>query len=233
MTATGKNGPATQPGPRSYTTALMRSLHTLRERKSFGFSTHELNQEIDKCYDFSSFSKVISVLPNNTGTRHIHLSPLKKEDKTKASNRPSRKAGYLDLRIFFRDRNRLEDEEVQDLARHLSHLSKPPEAGGVEIADIEWVNYEPCKESRVFKKLVLLLRIAWLFSMAKTRFRKRKLALKRKREDDEQDGDSSSSKRRQTEEHATDGPSNWIAKGISQSLPLTPESSCRDFTPTL
>ena len=112
MAATGKNMLAIQPGPRSYTHALINALSALLQ-EGCDFSTTDLAQAICELRD----DEVKSRLYNRLGgtARHIRFAPLERRSLS-TSSEAERTDGSLDVRIDSRDQDSLRDGEAKRLA---------------------------------------------------------------------------------------------------------------------
>ncbi|KAK1082338.1 hypothetical protein LTR33_003988 [Friedmanniomyces endolithicus] len=112
MAATGKNMLAIQPGPRSYTHALINALSALLQ-EGCDFSTTDLAQAICELRD----DEVKSRLYNRLGgtARHIRFAPLERRSLS-TSSEAERTNGSLDVRIDSRDQDSLRDGEAKRLA---------------------------------------------------------------------------------------------------------------------
>ncbi|KAK3115258.1 hypothetical protein LTR53_005578 [Teratosphaeriaceae sp. CCFEE 6253] len=136
MTATGANLPAASPGEGSYTKMLIDALGNLRQRRQ-AFTTAELNQEISQLCKYDTRSQSYNRLPGRA--RHIRLDPVSPHQH--AGERAAVNEGVsLKVRIDFRDRNRLQEGEVEKLALELGKL---PKSTGLRISHIEFAGFEP------------------------------------------------------------------------------------------
>ncbi|KAK1068374.1 hypothetical protein LTR12_013741 [Friedmanniomyces endolithicus] len=109
MAATGKNMLAIQPGPRSYTHALINALSTLLQ-SGCGFTTADLAQSVCELRDYEVKSRLYNRLAGRT--RHICIAPLERQNLP-ASSTAVREDGSLDVRIDSRDQDSLRDGEAE------------------------------------------------------------------------------------------------------------------------
>lgn len=113
----------------------MSCLKVLHGRQE-AFTTYDLNQMIVKQRGWNTASQLYNRL-SNMRARHIRFAPIAQFDAD--DTQPLRRAGHLDLRIVFEDRDNLKLEEVQKLASELSGLGRNT---GLRISDIEWMGFK-------------------------------------------------------------------------------------------
>ena len=150
LAATGKDKLTPKPGPRSYTRALIDSLKDeLRENEGRPFSTFDLNQKIHHKKNWEAAPHLYKIV-GNAMTRHICLAPM---DRPRALSikLPVRNAGWLHLRVAFAEKSGLDENQVEKLARNLSGAAKKSKLG---INAIDWMMFEPFKESDHFKSIL-------------------------------------------------------------------------------
>ncbi|KAK0268713.1 hypothetical protein LTR35_015285 [Friedmanniomyces endolithicus] len=112
MAATGKNMLAIQPGPRSYTHALINSLRALLQ-SGCEFSTADLAQGICELHDYEVKSRLYNRLGGTA--RHIQLAPLERRSLPTSSRAVHEGGSSLDVRIDLRDQDSLRDGEAKGL----------------------------------------------------------------------------------------------------------------------
>ncbi|KAK0264655.1 hypothetical protein LTR35_017255 [Friedmanniomyces endolithicus] len=111
MAATGKDMPATQPGPRSYTHALINALVALLQGGR-GFTTADLAQSIHELRDHDKSSVLYNRLVART--RHICSAPLERRSLPASSN-AIRENGSVNVRSHSHDQDNLPDGEAERL----------------------------------------------------------------------------------------------------------------------
>lgn len=182
MTASGEEDVATMPGKRSYTRALIDSLKEVllskepADRRIFISGLHQMIRPRT-----SSRPQLYDRAASGIGRRYICLAPLDKTKEIPAQPQPPN-SGHLNLRIAFRDKAKLRDQEVENLAREITQAAKRSELG---ISAIDWLGFQPVVSSEHFRAVVLL-HILLHRAMAKwklKRERKRKLNEQALRED--------------------------------------------------
>ncbi|KAK1066416.1 hypothetical protein LTR74_007138 [Friedmanniomyces endolithicus] len=110
MAAAGRNMPATQPGPRSYTHALIKALGAMLQ-EGCSFSTADLAQAIHELRDYDVTSYLYNRLAGRT--RHIRFAPLEPR-RLRASSKAVREGGNsLDVHIDSRDQENLRNGEAE------------------------------------------------------------------------------------------------------------------------
>ncbi|KAK0247974.1 hypothetical protein B0A54_12445 [Friedmanniomyces endolithicus] len=113
MAATGKNMPAIQPGPRSYTHALINALRASLQEGG-GFDTADLAQGIHELRGYDLTSHLYNRMAART--RHIRFNPLEHRGFPASSNAAREGGSSLDVRPDSRDQDSLRDGEAKRLA---------------------------------------------------------------------------------------------------------------------
>ncbi len=120
MVATGKNMPATQPGPRSYTHALINALRALLQGDG-NFTTADLAQDIHELRDHDRASQLYNRLAGRI--RHICFAPLERRNLPASSEAVREGGSSLDVRPDSRDQDSLRNGEAE---RATSEARKSP-----------------------------------------------------------------------------------------------------------
>ena len=224
MAATGKNLTTPRPGPRSYTRALIDSLKLLLQNRKQPFSTFDLNQEIIRQRKWNTSPQLYN-RRHETASRQIYIAPLD-ETTVMQERQRARSAGYLSLRINFKDNSTFSPEEITTLASEMSAL---PKKTGIGISEIEWIGFEPTRDSLQLKHIV---RAYWMMLGAITRWQQRQKRQRRRKAVEELTNGARSPKRRSTAPYALESPVDEKTNKSLPAPPLTPSVSSRGVTPS-
>ncbi|KAK3647226.1 hypothetical protein LTR22_013887 [Elasticomyces elasticus] len=141
MAAVGRDKPATQPGPSSYTHALIKALEELCVAGHV-FTTADLHERTSELRTHRGSSHLYSWLPGLQARRIRFPPPAHQQFPQKSKLTPS--GGNLSIRIEF-DREPFEEPEgFAELALALSML---PSSTGLGICGIEYMDYTSCLPS--------------------------------------------------------------------------------------
>lgn len=151
LAASGRRQVAEQPGPRSFSRHFIEALkEELAKSDRQPFTTYDLNAEITRrrLHITSIESRIFNRHANARNKRHIALAPLdhlrpSQTDEPVPRQRPTRDAASLDLRVAFKDRTALHDEEVQNLATKMFEAARSTNLG---ISSIDWMGFKPRRE---------------------------------------------------------------------------------------
>lgn len=151
LAASGRLQVADPPGPRSFSRHFIDALkEELAKNDRQPFTTYDLNAEINRrrLHITQIESRIFNRHANARNKRHIALAPLdhlKPSDTTETSlrQRRARDAASLDLRVAFKNRTTLRDDEVQRLATKMFEAAKGTNLG---INSIDWMGFKPRKE---------------------------------------------------------------------------------------
>lgn len=157
LAASGRWQVAEQPGPRSFTRHFIDALkEELSKNDRQPFTTYDLNEVITRkrMHITKIESKIFNRHANARNKRHIGLAPLDHlRDSTSEEQgfkrRRGREAAYLDLRVAFNNRTRLEDDEVTHLATKMFEAAKSTD---LSISCIDWMGFKPRKEAVILKQ---------------------------------------------------------------------------------
>lgn len=143
--AAGIKTPASPPGPRSFTRALIDSLdEQVKNLDDAHFTTYDLNNEIMRRRNIQDSH----VMPHRSihSSRHIKLAPLSEVQQSE-SLVSAKDASSLTLRFVFREITRLSKMQIEKLAEKVSQGAYNAELG---IRAIEMTDFKASKDRERF-----------------------------------------------------------------------------------